>query len=58
MNSAGEKLESPFDLDFNMVEEYPQIADPSLDSIAASLKLIYGHFLDLKKEREKQNQQR
>ena len=58
MNSAGEKLESTFDLDFNKVEEYPQISDPSLESIAASLNLIYGHFLDLKKERDNQNQQR
>ena len=58
MNSAGEKLKSAFNLDFNKVEEYPQIADPSLDSIAASLRFIYGHFLDLKKERDSQNQQR
>lgn len=56
-NSAGEKLESPFTLDFNKVEEYPQIADPSLYSIASCLRFIYGHFLDLKKERDNQNQQ-
>ena len=58
MNSAGEKLENTFDIDFNKVEEYPQIADPSLHSIASSLRFIYGHFLDLKKEPDNQNQQR
>lgn len=58
MNSAGEKLESKFYLDFNQVEEYPQIADPSLYSIASSLRFIYGHFLELKKERDNQKQQR
>ena len=58
MSSAGEKLESTFDLDFNKVEEYPQIADPSLHSIASSLRYIYGHLLEMKKERDKQNGQR
>ena len=54
-NSAGEKLESPFTLDFKKVEEYPQISDPSLYSIASSLRFIYEHFLDMKKERDNQN---
>lgn len=56
MNSAGEKLESTFDLDFSRVEEYPQIAEPSLYSIASSLRHIYGHFMELKKERDNQDQ--
>ena len=53
-NSASEELEDNFDLDFNKVESYSQIANPSLDSIALSLKFIYEHFLDMKKERDNQ----
>ena len=57
-DSAGEEHNGEFLLDFNKVEDYPQIADPSLHSIASSLRFIYGHFLDLNKKRDNQNQQR
>ena len=53
-NSASEELGDNFDLDFNKVESYSQIANPSLDSIALSLKYIYEHFLDMKEERDNQ----
>ena len=53
-NSASEELGDNFDLDFNEVESYSQIANPSLDSIALSLKYICEHFLDMKKERDNQ----
>ena len=57
-DSVGERHESEFELDFTKVESYPQVHDPSLYSIASSLKFIYEHFLDMKKERDSQNQQR
>ena len=53
-NSASEELEDNFDLDFNKIESHFQIANPSLDSIALSLKYIYEHFLDMKEERDNQ----
>ena len=54
-DSVGERHESKFELDFTKIEDYPQIHDPSLHSIAVSLRFIYGHFVDLKKERDNQN---
>ena len=57
-DSVGEKHKSEFELDFTKVESYSQIQDPSLDSIASSLRFIYEHFLDMKKERNNPNQQR
>ena len=53
-NSASEELGNNFDLDFNKVESHDQIANPSLDSIALSLKYIYEHFLAMKEERDNQ----
>ena len=53
-NSASEELGDNFDLDFNKVESHSQIANPSLDSIALSLKFIYEHFLDMQEELDNQ----
>ena len=53
-NSASEELRDNFDINFNKVESHSQIADPSLDSIALSLKFIYEHFLEMEEQRNKQ----
>ena len=57
-DSVGERHKSEFELDFTKVETYSQIHDPSLHSIAVSLRFIYEHFLNLKKEPDNQDQQR
>ena len=51
-DSAGKGHRREFELDFAKVEGYPQIENPSLHSIAQTLRSIYGHLLDQKKERD------
>ena len=57
-NSVGAPQECKFEIDFTKSEDYSQIHDPSLYKIASTLSFIYKHFLDMKKERDNQNQQR
>lgn len=56
-DSSNVRYDATFHLDFTRVEGYPQIEDPSIESIARSLQRIDNTLLDMKNQRDSVNGQ-